>query len=66
MIASNDDGYLPGNRRNFVIRENLAAGVYYVKSVLSTKGPMGRPMGRIRCTPRPSPSRAAPSPTLSH
>ena len=31
MIASNDDGYLPGNRRNFLIRENLAAGVYYVK-----------------------------------
>ena len=31
VIASNDDGYLPGNRRNFVIRENLAAGVYYVK-----------------------------------
>ena len=31
VIASNDDGYLPGNRRNFLIRENLAAGVYYVK-----------------------------------
>ena len=31
VIASNDDGYLPGNRRNFVIRENLVAGVYYVK-----------------------------------
>ena len=31
VIASNDDGYLPGGRRNFLIRENLAAGVYYVK-----------------------------------
>ena len=31
VIASNDDGYLPGNRRNFLIRESLAAGVYYVK-----------------------------------
>ena len=31
MIASNDDGYLPGGRRNFLIRENLDAGVYYVK-----------------------------------
>ena len=31
VIAFNDDGYLPGNRRNFLIRENLAAGVYYVK-----------------------------------
>ena len=31
MIASNDDGYLPGGRRNFLIRESLAAGVYYVK-----------------------------------
>ena len=25
VIAANDDGYLPGNRRNFLIRENLAA-----------------------------------------
>ena len=25
VIASNDDGYLPGGRRNFLIRENLAA-----------------------------------------
>ncbi len=31
VIVSNDDGYLPGNRRNFLIREDLAAGVYYVK-----------------------------------
>ena len=31
MIASNDDGYLPGGRRNFLIRENLQAGTYYVK-----------------------------------
>ena len=31
MIASNDDGYLPGGRRNFLIRESLNAGVYYVK-----------------------------------
>ena len=31
LIAYNDDGYLPGGRRNFLIRENLAAGVYYVK-----------------------------------
>ena len=31
VIAANDDGYLPGHSRNFLIRENLAAGVYYVK-----------------------------------
>ena len=31
VIASNDDGYLPGGTRNFLIRESLAAGVYYVK-----------------------------------
>ena len=31
VIASNDDGYLPGGRRNFLIRENLQAGTYYVK-----------------------------------
>ena len=31
VIASNDDGYLPGGRRNFLIRQSLAAGVYYVK-----------------------------------
>ena len=31
VIASNDDGDLPGGRRNFLIRESLAAGVYYVK-----------------------------------
>ncbi len=31
VIASNDDGYLPGGRTNFLIRESLNAGVYYVK-----------------------------------
>ena len=31
VIASNDDGFLPGGRTNFLIRESLAAGVYYVK-----------------------------------
>ena len=31
VIASNDDGYLPPGIRSFLIRENLAAGVYYVK-----------------------------------
>ena len=31
VIASNDDGYLPGSSRNFLIRENLPAGIYYVK-----------------------------------
>ena len=31
VIASNDDGYLPGGWTNFLIRESLAAGVYYVK-----------------------------------
>ncbi len=31
VIASNDDGYLPGGRTNFLIRESLSAGVYYVK-----------------------------------
>ena len=31
VIASNDDGYLPGRRTNFLIRESLNAGVYYVK-----------------------------------
>ena len=31
VIASNDDGYLPGGRTNFLIRENLNAGVYYVR-----------------------------------
>ena len=30
-IASNDDGYLLGGRENFLIRESLNAGVYYVK-----------------------------------
>ena len=31
VIASNDDGYLAGSRRNFLIRESLRAGTYYVK-----------------------------------
>ncbi len=31
VIAYNDDGYLPGGSRNFLIRESLNAGVYYVK-----------------------------------
>ena len=31
VIASNDDGYLPGSWTNFLIRESLNAGVYYVK-----------------------------------
>ena len=31
VIASNDDGYLPGGSTNFLIRERLNAGVYYVK-----------------------------------
>ncbi len=31
MIAYNDDGYLPGGSRNFLIRESLQAGTYYVK-----------------------------------
>ena len=31
VIASNDDGYLPGGKTNFLIRESLNAGVYYVK-----------------------------------
>ena len=31
VIASNDDGFLPGGWTNFLIRENLNAGVYYVK-----------------------------------
>ena len=31
VIASNDDGYLPGGRTNFLIRQSLNAGVYYVK-----------------------------------
>ena len=31
VIAVNDDGYLPGGWTNFLIRESLAAGVYYVK-----------------------------------
>ena len=42
LIASNDDGYLPGGRRNFLIRESLNAGVYYVKVssfVSSSNGP---------------------------
>ena len=31
VIASNDDGFLPGGVTNFVIRESLGAGTYYVK-----------------------------------
>ena len=31
VLASNDDGYLPGGRRNFLIRENLQPGTYYLK-----------------------------------
>ena len=31
VIASNDDGYLPGGRRKFLFRESLRAGTYYVK-----------------------------------
>ena len=31
VIASNDDGYLPDGRTNFLIREGLQAGTYYVK-----------------------------------
>ena len=31
LVASNDDGYLPGGRRNFLIRENLQPGTYYLK-----------------------------------
>ena len=31
FIASNDDGNLPGGRRNFLIRHRLNAGMYYVK-----------------------------------
>ena len=42
VIASNDDGYLPGGRRNFLIRESLNAGVYYVK-VSSYNGDSGGP-----------------------
>ena len=30
-IASNDDGFLPGGIRNFLIRKSLQAGTYYVK-----------------------------------
>ena len=31
VIAFNDDGYLPGGWRNFLIQENLNAGTYYVR-----------------------------------
>ena len=30
LVASNDDGYLPGGSRNFLIRQSLAAGTYYL------------------------------------
>ena len=29
-VASNDDGYLPGGSRNFLIRQSLPAGTYYL------------------------------------
>ena len=41
-IAYNDDGYLPGGWKNFLIRESLNAGVYYVK-VSSYNGKSGGP-----------------------
>ena len=31
VLASNDDGDLPGDRINFLIRENLQPGTYYLK-----------------------------------
>ena len=62
VIASNDDGYLPGGRTNFLIRESLNAGVYYVK-VSSFNDKFRWAVFSLRL--RPSPSRAAPSPTLS-
>ena len=37
LVASNDDGYLPGGRRNFLIRTELAAGTYYL-NVSSFRG----------------------------
>ena len=40
QIAYNDDGYLPGGWKNFLIRESLNAGVYYVK-VSSYNGDSG-------------------------
>ena len=30
LVASNDDGYLPGGDRNFLIRRSLPAGTYYL------------------------------------
>ena len=30
LMASNDDGYLPGGSKNFLIRRSLAAGTYYL------------------------------------
>ena len=30
LVASNDDGYLPGGSRNFLIRRSLPAGTYYL------------------------------------
>ena len=38
----NDDGSLPDNRKDFLIRENVAAGVYYIK-VSSYRGRSGGP-----------------------
>ncbi len=42
VIASNDDGELLSNKTDFLIRENLSAGVYYVK-VSSFNGESGGP-----------------------
>ncbi len=30
LVASNDDGYLPGGRKNFLIRTRLETGTYYL------------------------------------
>ena len=30
LVASNDDGYLPGGSKNFLIRRSLSAGTYYL------------------------------------
>ena len=49
VIASNDDGYLPGGRRNFLIRENLAAGAQPNLSAHRTRSSKG-----LRSCSRPS------------
>ena len=47
VIASNDDGYLPGGRRNFLIRESLERrGVLRQGEFIRLEVPMGR----IQCT----------------